>query len=184
MHKPMSFKEWKDEYKHVLRRGLSDGTPKYVRLVRKKMPNLTVDLALLPVALTAPGDTMTVFFNKLSVFPVEGSLESVPLNPAVLVGWMEAAFPSIEFDKRSVERVGTTMVAALKAPTEEQCAILAMTLVSQLEACGEFETSDRDLVISAIRDAYVGCIWGLHNGAPKAEVLPFSGAFKDSPSDE
>lgn len=106
--------EWQAKYPALLVSGLTDG-PMYVRLATKSLPMLDVVVALKPF-ISRVTSKMVMVGGKLAVFPIKETLKAQPASEQVMVGWLRAAYPNIEFPKFSGERVGTIVAAPQGAP--------------------------------------------------------------------
>lgn len=164
---PAWFPKWREKYAPMLVNGVTDG-PTYVRLTVKECPMLTVDLAFRPYATRITEDILALG-GKLSVFPRKDTLKAEPANAKTMVGWLTASFPDIEFVKKAEYRVGTEVLAMVKAPIGSKGAFLKTfddapfvdILLSHVEKMGHFEVQDRKLAIRALKEAYVGWVENL-----------------------
>jgi len=157
---PKWFEGWKDKYSSALVEGLTDG-PTYVRLARKECPMLDVQLALRPYVMRITENKIALC-GKLSVFPIKDTLKAAPANEEVMANWLAAAFPDVEFPKRSGQRVGTIILTLADAPMNAKKAFkvhwaeskMVDSLLDWIEGIGHLTVADRKLAARALKEAY------------------------------
>jgi hypothetical protein len=101
---------WQQKHADVVADGLDSGRT-YVVIDRKECPMLDVELRFRPFA-ERHEDTVVVG-GKLAVFPVAGTLKSQPINAEMMAQWLCAAYPNLEFTKKSDTRVGTLVLSGM-----------------------------------------------------------------------
>lgn len=157
---PEWFDGWREKYNSLLVEGLTDG-PTYVRLCRKECPMLDVEMALRPYVMRLTEDKIA-FCGKLSVFPVKDTIKAAPASEKIMADWLSAAFPNMEFPKRSGQRVGTVIMTLATAPMDAGTAFkkhwadtnMVDAMLDWIEGMHGITVPDRKLATRALKEAY------------------------------